>query len=68
MVSKNKNKNMNHRKMKSKVNQVNPFELKINRQKHEILGRKISKMEKGAPGVARSKALKKVISLFTFSK
>lgn len=45
------------RKTESKVN---PFEVKFNRQKHEILGRKISKFDKGLPGLSRSKALKKV--------
>ncbi|RXM99929.1 Nucleolar protein 14 [Acipenser ruthenus] len=36
----------------------NPFEVKINRQKFEILGRK-SKHDIGLPGVSRSKAIKK---------
>ncbi|KAJ8025447.1 Nucleolar protein 14 [Holothuria leucospilota] len=36
----------------------NPFEIRINRQKHPILGRK-RKHEKGNPGVARSKAIEK---------
>lgn len=39
-------------------NRTNPFELKINRQKHAILGRK-EKHSKGVPGVARSKAVTK---------
>jgi nucleolar protein 14 len=62
-----KNKSSKHKRsaMKDKVHQVNPFELKINRQKYEILGRKISKTEKGMPGVARSKALKKVSTFMT---
>ncbi|XP_022106736.1 nucleolar protein 14-like [Acanthaster planci] len=37
----------------------NPFEIRINRQKHHILGKKISKHAKGLPGVSRSKAIKK---------
>ena len=37
----------------------NPFEIRINRQKHPILGRK-RKHEKGNPGIARSKAIEKV--------
>ena len=37
----------------------NPFEIKINRKKHDILGQK-SKSDRGLPGVARSKGIKKV--------
>jgi nucleolar protein 14 len=36
----------------------NPFEVKINRKKHDILGQK-SKSDRGLPGVARSKGIKK---------
>jgi len=42
---------------------INPFELKVNRQKHEVLGRKLSKTDKGMPGMSRSKAIKKVCLL-----
>lgn len=38
---------------------LNPFELKINRQKHDVLGRKISKHEVGKPLQSRKKAIKK---------
>lgn len=37
---------------------VNPFEVKINKQKFQILGRP-TKHERGLPGVSRAKALKK---------
>ncbi len=37
---------------------VNPFEIKINKQKFQILGRP-TKHERGLPGVSRAKALKK---------
>lgn len=37
----------------------NPFEVKINRKKFDILGRK-SKHDVGLPGVSRSKAINKV--------
>jgi len=47
-----------------KTREVNPFELKVNRQKHEVLGRKISKTDKGMPGVSRSKAIKKVYYVY----
>ena len=39
---------------------VNPFEVKVNRQKHDVLGRKVSKHDKGMPGLSRSKATKRV--------
>ncbi|XP_009908384.1 nucleolar protein 14 [Dryobates pubescens] len=38
--------------------QSNPFEVKVNRQKFDILGRK-TKNDVGLPGVSRSKAIKK---------
>ncbi|XP_034254231.1 nucleolar protein 14 homolog [Thrips palmi] len=37
---------------------LNPFEIHVNRQKFEVLGRKL-KADRGLPGVARAKALKK---------
>ena len=52
-----------HSKAKNTFNiKSNPFEVKINKQKHNILGRK-SKHDRGLPGVSRSKANKKVGSL-----
>lgn len=39
----------------------NPFEVKINRKKFEVLGRKV-KHDVGLPGVSRSKAITKVRS------
>lgn len=42
----------------------NPFEIRTNRKKHDILGRKL-KHERGLPGISRSKAIKKV-SLFIY--
>ena len=38
----------------------NPFEIKINRQKHNVLNKKFVKHDHGMPGASRSKALKKV--------
>ena len=56
-----KNKKFSIRQKKTeKTKEVNPFELKVNRQKHEVLGRKLSRTDKGMPGVSRSKAIKKV--------
>ncbi|XP_064381967.1 nucleolar protein 14-like [Halichondria panicea] len=40
------------------VQKLNPFEVRINKKKHDVLGQK-SKSDKGLPGVARSKAVKK---------
>lgn len=38
---------------------VNPFEVRVNRKKHDILGQK-TKSDRGLPGISRSKAVKKV--------
>lgn len=38
---------------------VNPFEVKVNRRKHDVLGQR-SKNDSGLPGVSRSKAIQKV--------
>ncbi|XP_067943057.1 nucleolar protein 14-like [Watersipora subatra] len=38
---------------------TNPFEIKINKQKHKVLGKNLTKFDKGLPGVSRSKAIKK---------
>ncbi|KAJ8316913.1 hypothetical protein KUTeg_004817 [Tegillarca granosa] len=46
-------------KKKETDKKINPFEVKINRQKQDVLGRKISKHDKGMPGLSRSKAIKK---------
>lgn len=37
----------------------NPFEVKVNRKKYDVLGQR-SKSESGLPGVSRSKAIQKV--------
>ena len=42
---------------------TSPFEVKTNRQKHHVLGQKIAKHDRGAPGISRSKAIKKVNNL-----
>lgn len=41
----------------------NPFEVKINRKKFDVLGRK-TKHDVGLPGVSRSKAINKVRGSF----
>lgn len=47
------------RKTAAKPASVNPFEVRLNRKKHDILGQK-TKSDRGLPGVSRSKAIKKV--------
>lgn len=42
-----------------KKSNLNPFEVHINKQKHQVLGQKL-KNDRGLPGVSRAKALKKV--------
>ena len=51
---------IHHKKRKSEVKKINPFEIKVNKQKHHVLGRKLSKHEIGLPGQSRSKSVKKV--------
>lgn len=65
-MGKQKKKNISDKvrnKRKESERKINPFEVKINRQKHDVLGRKISKHDRGMPGLSRSKAIKKVISV-----
>ena len=45
--------------LKDKHVKENPFEIRINKRRYDILGRK-TKHDKGKPGVSRSKGLKKV--------
>lgn len=62
-MAKTKKRGLSDKVTKSKSCQggrTNPFEVKLNRQKHHVLGRKISKYDKGKPGVSRSKAINKV--------
>lgn len=65
-MGKQKKKNISDKvrnKRKESERKINPFEVKINRQKHDVLGRKISKHDRGMPGLSRSKAIKKVKSV-----
>ena len=61
MKSKSSNVEQRRRRKQKKepVVRSNPFELRINKQKFSILGRK-TKNDKGLPGLSRSKAIKKV--------
>ena len=58
---KGKAKRVNAGTIGNKVKQPkeNPFEVRVNKRRYDILGRKI-KHEKGNPGVSRSRGLKKV--------
>lgn len=42
--------------------QLNPFEMHINRKKHNVIGKDL-RNERGIPGISRAKALKKVYAL-----
>ena len=61
MKSKSSNVEQRRRRKQKKepVVRSNPFELRVNKQKFSILGRK-TKNDKGLPGLSRSKAIKKV--------
>lgn len=61
--NKAKKKRMSDRVVKpdsQKKKVLNPFEIHVNRQKYSVLGRK-TKNDKGLPGIARAKAITKVI-------
>lgn len=45
---------------------VNPFEIKINRQKQKVMGRKVSKHDRGMPGLSRSKGIQKVSQILVY--
>ncbi len=59
--NKGKAKRVQHAGTRNKIKQAkeNPFEVRINKRRYDILGRKL-KHEKGNPGVSRSRGLKKV--------
>jgi nucleolar protein 14 len=60
--NKAKKKRLSERSVKTsaqKKKTLNPFEVHINRQKYDVLGRK-TKNGTGLPGVARAKAIAKV--------
>lgn len=47
------------KKKKSKEEVTNPFEVRVNRKKYDVLGQK-RKSDTGLPGISRSKAIQKV--------
>lgn len=56
VVARKKKKRLTRREPRN-----NPFEVRINRRKHDVLGQKV-KSGRGLPGVARSRAVQKVPS------
>ena len=54
---KNLAEQVNHKNQGKKSS--NPFEVHVNRQKFNVLGRQL-KTDRGLPGVSKAKALKKV--------
>lgn len=58
-----KKKNLSEMKSKRETGKkgVNPFEMHINKQKFQVLGRQL-KNDRGLPGVAKARALRKVSS------
>lgn len=59
-----RNRQQNRKSGTAHTVRTNPFEIKINKQKHRILGKNLTKFDKGLPGVSRSKAIKKVNEWF----
>ena len=62
MGKKNLSNKVEARRKKNKQGSTikkNPFEIRVNRLKHEVIGQKI-KTDRGMPGISRSKANEKV--------
>lgn len=62
-IKRNSSDKVNSKKNKDNKPSLNPFEVHINKQKHNVLGQKL-KNDRGLPGVSRAKAIKKVIFHF----
>ena len=45
---------------KKKKTAINPFEVRVNRKKHDVIGQKTKSDTGGRPGLSRSKAIEKV--------
>ena len=48
-----------NKKRSKQPDRLNPFDIRVTKQKHKILGRK-TKNDVGKPGIARTKAIQKV--------
>ena len=42
------------------IDKVNPFELRVKKRKHHVLGQRGTRGERGMPGVSRARAIEKV--------
>ena len=49
---------------KKKKTTINPFEVRLNRKKHEVIGQKNKSDAAGRPGLSRSRAIEKVIHYY----
>lgn len=52
-----------HEKPGLTAESINPFELRVNKRKHHVLGQRGARGERGMPGVSRAKAIEKVKQL-----
>ena len=59
-MSKKKSTKVLLKKKRSCDKKINPFEVRINRKKHEVLGQRRDRSERGYPGISRSRAIEKV--------
>ena len=60
-MSKKKSTKVLLNKKRSSDKKINPFEVRINRKKHEVLGQqRRDRSERGYPGISRSRAIEKV--------
>ena len=66
MPSRKKTTLVKKKARKSGEKPFNPFEVRVNRKKHNVLGQK-RKSDVGMPGVSRSKSIQKVHSYVAIS-
>ena len=59
-IGKKRSRSNNVAIAKKKKISVNPFEIRVNRKKHEVIGQKTKSDAGGRPGLSRSKAIEKV--------
>ena len=66
-IGKKRSRSNNVAISKKKKTSVNPFEIRVNRKKHEVIGQKSKSDAGGRPGLSRSIAIEKVrISTLVF--
>ena len=59
-VERSGTKRPRHEKPEVVAESINPFELRVNKRKHHVLGQRGARGERGMPGVSRAKAIEKV--------